>query len=232
MTANDPQEAMLLPPTEGPPQKLHRPPSVPAGAKLLAGAPAANPLRTKLRLRLAALQEDYTNQTPPMESSTPPNTLPRRAIPGKWHPHYEMVLNALIVDPYITQRALAEQLCISAAWLCQIINSDMFKERLRERRAEINSAVANGIAGKIVYAADLALDRSIERLENNKASEAFEGSTRDSMLSRLGYVPNPGARSDVEEQANPAQKAWLAHKATLAESEELIEGDFKELAND
>ena len=199
---------------------IHRAPRIAAGS----GSTTANKLRTRLRVRLHALQKDYTDQTPPMESS-----IPRHSIPGKWHPHYEMVLNALIVDPFITQRKLAEELCITPAWLSQIVNSDMFRERLRERRAEINSAVANGIAGKIVYAADLALDRTIERLENNRASENFEGSTRDSMLSRLGYVPNPGARSDGEEQVNPAQKAWLAHKAARTTAEEVLEGDFKEL---
>ena len=208
------QDSMAIP--------FHRAPRIAAGS----GSTTANKLRTRLRVGLHALQKEYTDQTPPMG---PGNAIPKKSVPGKWHPQYEIVLDALIVDPYANQRELSERLALSKAWLCQIINSDMFKERLRERRAEINSAVANGIAGKIVYAADLALDRTIDRLENNKASEAFEGSTRDSMLSRLGYIPNPGPKGGDGEQVNPAQKAWLAHKAALTTAEEVLEGDFKEL---
>lgn len=117
-------------------------------------------------------------------------SIPRAFGPANWHPHYEAVLNWVMLNPHRNDSEGAKELGFTPAWFSLIINSDTFKDRLREeaRARGIEMGIAgSGIYGKMIHAADLAMDETIRRLETHVASDTFVSDARNNILAKLGY---------------------------------------------
>jgi len=55
---------------------------------------------------------------------------------------HEAIIDIMIAEPSLTVTAIAEKMEYTLAWVSQVINSDMFKMRLEERRAAFNATLA------------------------------------------------------------------------------------------
>lgn len=81
--------------------------------------------------------------------------------------YHDTIIDLILVNPSISQNELAKQCGYSVTWMSIIVNSDSFKERLAERKAELVDPILRAtIAEKVDGAANRALDRLIERLDS------------------------------------------------------------------
>ena len=103
---------------------------------------------------------------------------------------HDMLIDWLIANPERTQGDCAAAFNLTQAWLSTLLNSDMFKAKITERLAELGEGVREIIKLKMTHAADIAMDRTIEKLTEG-ASDDFLTQTRDTLLTRLGYVDKP-----------------------------------------
>ncbi len=122
--------------------------------------------------------------------NTPKTEIPKLPGPMNWHAHYEAILNWVLLNPHRNDSEGARELGFTHAWFSLVLNSDMFQERLRERARDMGielGVAAQGIYGKMLHAANLAMDETIRKLETKSASESFVSGTRDTLLGKLGF---------------------------------------------
>lgn len=130
---------------------------------------------------------------------------------------HDAVIDEILINPTISQNDLAKMFGFSVSWISICMNSDAFKERLAERKAEITDPILRAtIKDKVEAAAGRALDRIIDRLES-----PTHGSIKTADLvaiAKLGATPPapaPAAQTNnlyvvqVPAPANNAQ-SWLS----------------------
>ena len=112
---------------------------------------------------------------------------------GWWH---EEIFNWMISNPEKKLGECAQVMGVTQAWLSTVINSDVFKEKLEERRELHFANVSQDVASKIGSLADLSLDVLTERIEAERANIGL-GIVKDSAemaLKAAGYIgPRPGS---------------------------------------
>jgi hypothetical protein len=92
----------------------------------------------------------------------------------KVRPWHENVIDEIIASPRITQEELARRFNTSKQYICIIVNSDAFKNRLAERREEIIDPVVSmavesrfaSLDDKLNAVAASALDKLLDKLES------------------------------------------------------------------
>lgn len=154
--------------------------------------------------------------------NTPQTTIPKLPGPVAWHPHYEAVLNWVLLNPHRNDAEGAKELGFTHTWFSIIINSDIFQEKLRERATEMGVALApfaQGIYGKMLHAADLAMDETIRKLEAKTGSETFISNTRDALLDRLFDKQSQSPARD----GSSAVKHVHVHASSLREARHLLD---------
>jgi len=78
-------------------------------------------------------------------------------------------------------------------WLSQLVHSNLFQARYQEMCRERGEAALHSLGAKMSRAAHMALDRTIERLENGGgASDQFVTNAREKLLEKLGYAGEAG----------------------------------------
>ncbi len=83
----------------------------------------------------------------------------------RWN--HDLVIDTMLADPGLTQTDIARQFNVSNTWVSILVNSDAFKERLRERKAELMDPVLRAsLEEKLNGIANTALDRLAKRLDN------------------------------------------------------------------
>lgn len=81
---------------------------------------------------------------------------------------HDAMIDTIIACPEVSGKELAAIFGYSQTWISIIINSDAFKERLTERKANIvDPRLAASVDERINGAAIKALDKIIDRLDNN-----------------------------------------------------------------
>jgi hypothetical protein len=120
--------------------------------------------------------------------------------------YHDAIIDLILTNPSISQNELAQACGYSATWISIIVNSDSFKERLSERKAElVDPKLRATIAEKVDGAANRALDRIIDRLDS-----PVHGSikTQDLVsIAKLGVAPKtppPPAAPNLYVVALPA----------------------------
>lgn len=105
---------------------------------------------------------------------------------------HEQIINWMIVNPHRNLGECAKHFNYTPGWLSQVVHSDIFQARYRQRAAEVGSVAVHTIANKLNGVAALALEKAEERLRAGIASERFLGETMASTLKMLGYgAPSP-----------------------------------------
>ena len=103
------------------------------------------------------------------------------------HTH-EMMLNWLVLNPDRSLRECADHFQVSQSWLSQVIHSDIFQHALKEKQEAIALRVADSIPAKLRRAADIAVEKLTEKLEETEDPDFILDAT-DKILHRMGFAP-------------------------------------------
>lgn len=102
---------------------------------------------------------------------------------------HEAFADYMLINPGCTLREMAAQFGYSIAWICTVINTDMFKAYFAERRQGIVVAIAEDLPSRLAAAAHLATERIMEVIEKSEDGEMLIDAF-DKVLHRHGYAPN------------------------------------------
>lgn len=79
---------------------------------------------------------------------------------------HEAIIDEIIADPSISQGELAARFGFSQSWMSIIINSDSFKQRLAERKAEfVDPKLKASVEDRLDAIARRSLDKLLDRLD-------------------------------------------------------------------
>lgn len=100
-----------------------------------------------------------------METALSVNGNPKPTIRKVRFTH-DAVIDDIILDPSVSQGELARKWGFTEAWLSIIINSDAFKNRLKERKAEmVDPQIIATVNERLDSLAQRSLDKLLDRLE-------------------------------------------------------------------
>lgn len=104
-------------------------------------------------------------------------------------PVHEAFADYMLMNPGATLREMAEVFKYTPAWICTVINSDMFKAYFEGRRQGVEVAILQDLPSKLAAAAHLATEKLIGVLQRTEDPELIVDSF-DKILHRHGYAPN------------------------------------------
>lgn len=106
---------------------------------------------------------------------------------------HEEILEFMVLNPTMKLRDVALFFEVSQPWLSVLIHSDIFQDKLRERRGDLFLPAAADLRQKMTGMAHLVLDKLGEHLEDDKVTTGQLLEVGDSVLDRLGYGTKPAA---------------------------------------
>lgn len=78
---------------------------------------------------------------------------------------HDGIIDEILLNPAISQRALSTMFGYTEAWMSIIINSDAFKHRLAERKAElVDPTITATVQDRLDGLATISLDRLLDRV--------------------------------------------------------------------
>jgi hypothetical protein len=129
---------------------------------------------------------------------------------------HESLADYMLINPGCTLREMGAYFGYSGAWICTVINSDMFKAYMAQRRAEITSVVAEDLPSRLHAAAHLATERIIEVIEKSEDSDTLIDAF-DKVLHRYGYAPNAKGGAQSSLTVNQQNNVFYLSKEELAD---------------
>lgn len=93
-------------------------------------------------------------------------TIPRMPSLAKVRYTHDAIIDMIVANPSVSQGELARHFGFTEAWMSIIVNSDAFKFRLEERKAElIDPIIKASIEERLNALAKVALDKLMDRVE-------------------------------------------------------------------
>lgn len=129
---------------------------------------------------------------------------------------HEAFADYMLLNPGCTLREMGAQFGYSPAWICTVINTDMFKAYFSERRNGIVVAIAEDLPSRLAAAAHLATERIMEVIEKTEDGEMLIDAF-DKVLHRHGYAPNAKGMQGPA-QVNVQNNVFYLNKNELAEA--------------
>lgn len=115
---------------------------------------------------------------------------------------HDGIIDIIIANPFVHGKELAAMTGYSEAWLSIIRNSDAFKERLAERKAEIiDPHLTASIEDKLDAVAHRSLERLMEKLDSPLAMKTLE----------LVAIAKLGSGDRANRPAAPTQNLYVVH---------------------
>lgn len=148
--------------------------------------------------------------------------LKRRKPMRPWH---EQIIDFMLANPAASLKQMSAHFGKTISHLSIIINTDMFKARLAERRASFNEALTHNIQRKLLTTLDATLDVVQEQLATKRAQLPFKDTTAfvNSTLERLGYgAKNGGTNVNVQVNGVGPQAQVAISASDLQEARALI----------
>jgi len=133
---------------------------------------------------------------------------------------HDMIMDWMLQNPGQTLAMCAQEFGYTVAWISMIVNSDLFQERLAQRRQEIDTLVHADIPTRMRGVAAQALEK-IARHVSTTEDPDYLLQTADKMLHRLGYAPSKGPVSNAK-TVNVQQNVFVASKDSLASARSLM----------
>ena len=145
---------------------------------------------------------------------------------GRWRFYYPAIADWMLEHPGGKIADCAKFMNRSPTTIGYVINSDMFQEYFRQRRAKWSEAHDNIILGKTTKVAEAALDLMFEKLEKqgDKIPMQLVTEVATSTLDRLGYAPRKPAEVQVNVD-NSDKRTVVINSVTieaLAEAREAL----------
>lgn len=135
---------------------------------------------------------------------------------------HEGILNWLLQNPHKSLRECADEHGISQGWLSQLIHSDIFQAKLKERQESVFVEIAQDIPTKLRGVADQALEKVSQILEKTEDT-AVVVDIFDKALNRLGYAPQKGGAQPAA-PTNQQNNIFVASKEDLAAARQFLTG--------
>lgn len=146
------------------------------------------------------------------------------AIQRVSHTH-EQIINWLVLHPHLSLRECADHFGYTQPWLSQLIHSDIFQARLKERQMEVAARVAQSIPDKLRAVTDIALDKLAEKVAESEDPDYILDAA-DRALHRMGYAPtsarNPAGSPAQMGQINTQTNVFMLGHEDLAQARELM----------
>lgn len=139
----------------------------------------------------------------------------------KVSPTHDSIMDWLLTNPGATLEQMGGYFGYSVAWLSQLINSDLFQERYRERRGEIESQIASNIPEKMAVLAQITLAKLTRHVEKSE-DPTFLHETADMVLHRLGYAPSKTVVTSPQSNTTITQNVLVVERSALAEARGLL----------
>lgn len=129
---------------------------------------------------------------------------------------HEAFADYMLINPGCTLREMSAVFGYTGAWICTVINSDMFKAYFAGRRADINVSIADDLPSKLAAAAHMATERLMEVIEKTEDADTLIDAF-DKVLHRYGYAPNAkGGAQSAGTINNNTQNVFYLNKDELA----------------
>ena len=104
-------------------------------------------------------------------------------------PIHEQLGEYVLMRPQATLRELSAFFNYSPSWLCQVMNTDMFKAYMAQRAKDIHAVVTQDVPARMAALAHLAIDRMENVLQKTEDADTIVDSF-DKVMHRYGYAPN------------------------------------------
>lgn len=100
---------------------------------------------------------------------------------------HEALMDYMLANPTCTYRDISAAFGVTIPWISCIVNSDVFREKLREKQGDMfESGVLAPLEGKMAAVVDLTLERLAEKVQFSESLPELTN-TADKLLGRLGY---------------------------------------------
>jgi hypothetical protein len=130
-----------------------------------------------------------------------------------------------VLNPHLSLRECADHFGYTQPWLSQLIHSDIFQARLKERQMEVAARVAQSIPDKLRAVTDIALDKLAEKVADSEDPE-FILDAADRALHRMGYAPasarNPAGSPAQLNQVSNQTNVFVLGQDDLHQARELM----------
>lgn len=130
---------------------------------------------------------------------------------------HESLADYILINPGCTLREMGAYFGYSGAWLCSVINTDMFKAYIAERRGDISVSIAEDLPARLHAAAHLATERMIEVMEKTEDADTIVDCF-DKILHRYGYAPNAKGGAQAAVVNNTQNNVFYLSKDEMADS--------------
>lgn len=136
--------------------------------------------------------------------------------------YYSAIIDWMVANPGRPLKECAEHVGRTQATLSVIINSDMFKAALAQRKASFQTHHDLGLIEKTTRVASAGLDAILDTLDKrrDKIPLADLNAVTDGALQRLGYgvKPQPGVQVNVQNNGGTANVVVPVSAQDLAEA--------------
>lgn len=105
----------------------------------------------------------------------------------RWH--HERIMDFLISRPDASLKDLSIVTGYSTSWLSRLINTDIFRKRLKERAGEVDVLLVSEVSSKLNALADHAIERMHDVLSTVNDPEVLVDAF-DKVMKSNGYAPN------------------------------------------
>jgi len=136
------------------------------------------------------------------------------SVAQKW---YDGIIDDILANPGTSIKDTAARLGRHPNTISAICNSDLFKSRWEQRRAQFSMALDLHLSNKLARVAEKALDHTLAALDRtqDKTPLPILKDLAMQSLDRLGYGPSrsesPSAQVNVNVQSGAASQEGLAH---------------------
>lgn len=137
-----------------------------------------------------------------------------------WH---NAIIDDILAHPGTTQKDIAVRLGKSPVTIGYIVNSDLFKMQLAQRREQFTRDLDERLIGKIASLAELAIDLTTEKLTTQRTGVPLPllNDVMTKSLDRLGYGPKtapPAVQVNVNQNNGTQQVVAPVSALALAEA--------------
>lgn len=161
--------------------------------------------------------------------------LEAEASPKSWSPKalrnwHDAMLDDLVIEPAVTLKELAVRYGVSEQAVGMVVRSDMFQQRLRERREILHAVTDRTVGEKVQRVAGQALDNLHKRLANATAFGVTmdqELQTAEMALKALGYGATPsgkGASASMQVNVVVSANELAAARLKMGERQNELSG--------
>ena len=133
---------------------------------------------------------------------------------------HDDIMNVMVANPMASHRDLSALTGYSETWLSRLVNSDIFRARLAEKKGEVFVMVAQDVPAKLSALAHQSIDKLAEKLTIVEDPD-FALDTFDKVMKANGFAPGGGRQVAPAQQQNNffITKEDLARARTAITSE-------------